>query len=269
MRKKVTIVIPTYNGSKYVGKTIESCIHQTYEDLSIIVINDNSTDNTLEVVKKYKDSVNIVHNETNLGLPRNINNAILEDDSAFFIYLGHDDLLPPRHIEIMLAEFEEDTVAVHCNSMAINSAGKELAYTKINHAQVRKTRDLMYQLSIDNFISIVGMMHRTESFKKVRGWDASYDLFGEWLYYIRVASIGKIKYTDKSFAFYRIHETNISKSLHDKNKLKPHYEYRRRCRLLAHKYSKGSGFWQSFDFHKQNVLSYLRYLKAVLISLFV
>ena len=101
-----------------------------------------------------------------MGLPKNINSVMLDDDSDFFIYLGHDDLLPSNHMEIMLTEFEESTVAVHCNSMAIDSDGNELMFTRVDNEQIRKTHDLIYQLSIDNFISIVGMMHRTKLSKE-------------------------------------------------------------------------------------------------------
>lgn len=264
--KKVTIVIPTYNGEKYIEETIESCLEQSYSNISIVVVNDNSTDRTLEVVKKFENKIQIIHNNLNQGLPKNINKVILNDDSDFFIYLGHDDVLPPKHVEIMLEEFDEDTVAVHCNSMAIDNDGKKLDYTRDNKIQQQKTEDIMYQLSLDNFISVIGMMNRTSAFKSISGWEPSYNLYGEWFYYIRLANIGRIKYTTKTFAYYRIHDTNISKTLHDKDKLKAYYIYKKRCRLLANEYSKNLKILKNVNFYFQYFLNYLRYLKALMKS---
>ena len=85
MDKKVTIVIPTYNGAKYIAKTIESCVQQSHKNLSIIVINDKSNDNTLDIVKQYKNVVTIIDNKEKMGLPKNINSVMLDDDSDFFI----------------------------------------------------------------------------------------------------------------------------------------------------------------------------------------
>ena len=53
--KKLTIIIPVYNVEKYLKECVDSCINQTYKNLEIIVINDGSTDKTLEILKKYED----------------------------------------------------------------------------------------------------------------------------------------------------------------------------------------------------------------------
>jgi len=266
--KKVTIVIPTYNGEKYIQETIESCINQTYENINIVVIDDNSTDNTLKVIKQYSDEIKIIENKKNQGLPKNINQVILNDNSDFFIYLGHDDILPINHVELMLQEFESDTVGVHCNNMAIDKNGKELWLTRNNEIQYRKTKDILYYLSLDNFISIAGMMHRTSAFKKNNGWDDSYDLYGEWLYYINILKYGNIKYTIKSKIYYRIHDTNITKKLYsNKEKVQSFYKYKRRCRQLAYK-NVNLSISQKFIYYKNYFFYYLRYIKALIKSVF-
>jgi len=263
MTAKVTIVIPTYNGEKYIKKTIQSCIDQTYPNISVIIIDDNSTDNTLNELKYFNSEIKIIRNIANQGLPKNINKVILNDDSTFFIYLGHDDILPNRHVEIMVNTFNTETVAVHCNSMAIDPYDNKLSFTRDDEIQIKKTNNIMYQLSIDNFISVIGMMHRTDIFKSICGWDESYDLYGEWLYYIKLAQYGKIKYTKETYAFYRIHDNNITKSLHiNKDKLQKYYQYKKKCRQLAHRHTAFS-FYNEFNYRKYYLLNYLRYIKAL------
>lgn len=229
----VSIIIPTYNAKEYISKTIDSCLSQDYERVEIIVIDDNSVDETVEEVKKFGDKVTLICNNNNRGLPKNINEGVLNCSGEFFIYLGHDDLLHPNHITKMVEEFEQDTVAVHCNSWKIDAQDAISKKTKNDAVQFKKTRNIYEELALNNFISIVGMLHRTNAFNKIGGWDENYNLYGEWLYYTRLATVGSIKYTDKISAYYRQHESNISSSLYSRKRNWSFFKYKLRCRLSA------------------------------------
>jgi glycosyltransferase involved in cell wall biosynthesis len=56
----VSIVIPVHNGEKYIKESINSCINQTYPTLEIIVVDDKSTDNTLEILKEYSNQITVI-----------------------------------------------------------------------------------------------------------------------------------------------------------------------------------------------------------------
>ncbi|KZM44896.1 hypothetical protein OA92_03255 [Marinomonas sp. SBI22] len=260
---KVTIVVPTYNAEKFIIETIQSCLNQTHKNLSVVVIDDNSKDNTLKLLEKFCDNITIIKNTKNYGLPRNINKVILDDNSDFFIYLGHDDILSNDHVTIMLNEFEDDVVAIHCNSKIINGEGVVFDYTKNNELQLLKTDRIHYELAKNNFISIVGMMHRTDSFKSIGGWDSSYDLYGEWLYYINLSTIGRIKYSEKTFSYYRHHNSNVSQSLYDDSKLKSFFLYKKRCRMLAYSKCKNLTLIDKLNFRFINLLEFLRSKKSL------
>jgi alpha-1,3-rhamnosyltransferase len=260
---KVTIVIPTYNAEDYIYETVDSCLKQTYTNIEVVVIDDVSKDNTPNILKGFQDYIKVVSNNKNQGLPKNINSVILDSDSEYFIYLGHDDLLPSDHVELMLKQFDADTVAVHCNSMSIDAAGNETGLIRNDLVQQNKTANSMVELSFTNFISIIGMMHRTSAFKEIKGWDTRYDLYGEWLYYIRILSVGKIKFTTSSSAFYRIHDNNISKSLYNKDKLKAYYDYKKRCRVLAQSNCTMS-ILELIKFYRLSVINYVKHVKSLL-----
>jgi len=260
--------VPTYNAQAYIYDTIQSCVKQTYQNVSVVVIDDNSADNTISILKEFGRKITLVQNTENHGLPRNINRIILNDDSDFFIYLGHDDILPLDHVEIMLSEFDEKTVAVHCNSIEMNSNGETFDFVRNNKIQQDKSNDIIYELALNNFISIIGMMHRTESFKSIGGWDSSYDLYGEWLYYIKMAGVGCIKYTTKSHAFYRRHGMNISSSLYSVGRVKSFFAYKRRCRMLAYSGCNNLVLVQKLSFYKVMFIEALRAIKHVHIGNF-
>lgn len=95
---KVSIIIPVYNGSKYVNLAIDSALRQTYENKEIIVINDGSKDNTLKILNLYKDKVRVIDKE-NGGVSTALNLAIEEMTGDYFSWLSHDDLYYPEKVE--------------------------------------------------------------------------------------------------------------------------------------------------------------------------
>lgn len=97
---KFTIVIPTYNGSTYIEEALLSAIKQTRKADAIIVSDDNSTDNTMEICSRYKDVVCIHKNENGpSGFVNGWNNAIRLVDDGFIAILHQDDLLAPTFLE--------------------------------------------------------------------------------------------------------------------------------------------------------------------------
>lgn len=96
----VSIIIPTFNGAKYLEHAIKSALHQTYKNIEIIVINDGSNDGgeTDKLVKKYKDSV-IYLKKKNGGVSTALNLGIENASGKFINWLSHDDELKPTSIE--------------------------------------------------------------------------------------------------------------------------------------------------------------------------
>ena len=97
---KFTIVIPTYNGADYIEEALLSAINQTRKADAIIVSDDNSTDNTLEICARYKDQISIYKNEKGpSGFVEGWNNAIRLVDDGFIAILHQDDLLASTFLE--------------------------------------------------------------------------------------------------------------------------------------------------------------------------
>ncbi len=97
-RPKVSIIIPVYNGEKYVSLAIDSALRQTYDNIEIIVINDGSTDNTEEICKKYGNEIKYIKKQ-NGGVSTALNIGIKEMTGDYFSWLSHDDLYYPEKVE--------------------------------------------------------------------------------------------------------------------------------------------------------------------------
>nr|WP_230107716.1 glycosyltransferase family 2 protein [Campylobacter lari] len=70
---QISIILPTYNVEKYIARALDSCINQSFEDIEIIVVDDNGSDKSIDIAKEYasKDKrIKIIHNEENLKLLR-------------------------------------------------------------------------------------------------------------------------------------------------------------------------------------------------------
>lgn len=97
---KISIVIPTYNGGKYIEETILSVINQTRQADEIIISDDNSSDNTIEICEKYKEKVIIYKNNNGpSGFVNGWNRAIRYASYDYISILHQDDLLEPTFIE--------------------------------------------------------------------------------------------------------------------------------------------------------------------------
>ena len=99
----VSILIPAYNSEKYIGECIESALNQTYHNREIIVIDDGSTDKTLEIAKSYKSSVVRIIHQDNKGQCGASNRAFYESKGELIKFFDADDL-----VHSALADFEHN-----------------------------------------------------------------------------------------------------------------------------------------------------------------
>lgn len=98
----VTVIIPVYNSEKYISKTIYSVINQTYEDIEIIVIDDCSSDGSLEIVKQLKREnpmIQVIAFEENLGVAYARNKGIDLAKGQFVAFIDADDIWKPDKLE--------------------------------------------------------------------------------------------------------------------------------------------------------------------------
>lgn len=109
MEKKVSIIVPVYNVSKYISKCLESLINQTYLNLEIILIDDNSTDNSLEICKEYEklDSRITVFHKINGGAASARNVGLDNCHGDYIAFVDSDDYVKNNYIEQLVSMLEQ------------------------------------------------------------------------------------------------------------------------------------------------------------------
>ena len=96
---KVSILIPLYNSENYIEETIQSCLNQTYENIEIIIVDDGSTDKSLQIAKSFESGKLKVYSQPNSGACKARNLAFEKSIGDYIQYLDADDLLSENKIE--------------------------------------------------------------------------------------------------------------------------------------------------------------------------
>src|ERR1700704_5659920 len=98
----VSVTIVTYNSGRFIKRCLESVLAQKYDNKEIIVIDNNSTDGTVDILEQFEDRCRIVYNNTNIGFAAAQNQAIRLSDSAWVFTLNPDVLLLPNFMQALV-----------------------------------------------------------------------------------------------------------------------------------------------------------------------
>jgi glycosyltransferase involved in cell wall biosynthesis len=134
MNNLISIITPSYNSEKFIGKTIESVLAQTYQNWEMIIVDDKSTDNSLDIIKNYTEKdqrIRLIKLNNNAGVANARNKAILECKGDYIAFLDSDDLWLPEKLEKQLNFMLENHYAfTYLAYEKINSKGKVIG--KVN-----------------------------------------------------------------------------------------------------------------------------------------
>lgn len=239
--KSVGIIIPVYNGKKYICQTIQSCLNQEYENVEILIIDDCSTDDSYVVINEFIKSysghkkINIFKNEKNIGVLGSCNKAAGMLETYWIIFLGQDDLLPLNYIKNIILKTTLSNSFAFCNPMKIDKDGNEIGLCRHDDSILHDKRTMYRELSKECIIASTGLMINHKLFDSVNGFNTQYRNYGEWNLWIRLIKTGECVYIDSEHSLYRRHDTNMTNSFVQKSKMKELQKYWNSCRRLAQK----------------------------------
>jgi glycosyltransferase involved in cell wall biosynthesis len=114
-RPKVTALLPCYNSSAFISRTLDSLAAQTWDNLEILVGEDNSTDATFEIVLAFasgRDDVRILRRTKNLGWLKNTNDLMANASGELMFFAFHDDIIDPTYVEALVRALDDNPDAV-------------------------------------------------------------------------------------------------------------------------------------------------------------
>ena len=110
--KKVSVIIPVHNGERYISRCIESVLNQSYKNIELIIVDDNSNDSSYEIIEKYLKSftcINYIKNDTCMGPAVARNRGLKYSQSDFILFLDCDDWIDLNCIEKAINKFESNS----------------------------------------------------------------------------------------------------------------------------------------------------------------
>ena len=146
--KDVYVIVPAYNAQKYIGGCLESILNQTYSNITVIVVDDASSDNTLSILRQYADQDNriiCIHSNKNQGVAKARNIALdyinQRDFDGYLCFVDADDYIHPEYIQIMLdKQCSSNADIVWCKP---NNTDKEYHSSNFENIDINTAHDLL------------------------------------------------------------------------------------------------------------------------------
>lgn len=225
----ISVIMPAYNGEKFLPRSIGSVLAQTYRDLELIVADDGSTDGTKKVVEEFckKDARVSYHYEENSGGPaRPKNLAIQYAKGEYLAYLDQDDEWLPEKLEKQLALFETDGAGssatsggelglVGCDAFLAHGDGKVFGRYK-TPTVLASTAPAPFPTLLDrNYIhSNSSVLIRREVIERVGARDEELKYAEDWDMWIRIATAGyRFAFVREPLFKYYFYPANSTKKL--------------------------------------------------------
>ncbi|ADI85775.2 glycosyltransferase [Geobacter sulfurreducens] len=207
---QISILIPTYNRSRFLADAISSSLAQSYENFEIVVVDDGSTDNTPEIVRGFNESKLRYIIKEHSGAPATRNRCIAEARGEFILWLDSDDVLMPDTLDRYVSMLQQvpDADVLYGNLV-------------ITDEQLRPQRSLMYEdwygrnsellarMVHENLIPNPGTLIRKNCFERIGLYDETFRRAHDYQWWSRLIKAANFKHVDTTVLKWRWHESNL------------------------------------------------------------
>ena len=195
------MIIPAYNAQKWISETIKSVQQQTFSDWEIIVIDDGSSDGTLETLRGIVDERLKVFPYEHGGVSVARNRGLAHSSGEFIAFLDADDLWTPDMLELHLAALQKHPEAdvAYCWTSCIDEKGKFLSA----HPQVFYEGNVFPQLLVEIFLNCGSLLIRQQAIESAGEFDSRLTYYEDWDYWLRLARHSRFVLVPKYQLLYR------------------------------------------------------------------
>lgn len=249
----ISIICICWNHEKYIFQCLNSILSQSYPNLEIIFIDNNSTDNSVKeaqkILSKSIKKYTVIERKENYGVSKNLNLAVSKCNGKYVMAISTDDWLTPDSIEKKITYLESNPqyALVYTNGY-IYYENQDLIIPYVN--KNAQQGNIFKQLLKNNFIFIIGSVVNLETLKKIGLYNENTPI-EDWDICLRIAQKHKIGFIDQKLAYYRKHDNNIS------NKLKL---------MLTNEITLLSNYDSYFEAKIGKLNAYVRYYKLTILK---
>ena len=206
----VGVVIPVYNGAKYVAQAVDSALSQTLTAGRVVVVDDGSTDETGTVLESFGNHIDVVRQENRgVSAARNAGAALAGGDHLAF--LDADDVWEKDklRLQVQLMEEDERTGLVHCATRDIDAEGRVISDVMADGLSGEVADELLLFRRPVILGGGSGMLVRRPAFDEVGGFDERLSTSADWDFFHRITRHYRVGFVPVPLLRYRIHDANM------------------------------------------------------------
>lgn len=217
---KVTVLMPVFNAELYLKQAITSILNQTFKDFEFLIINDGSSDNSVEIIKSFNDSrIRLVHNEKNLGLVKSLNKGIELAKCEYIARMDADDIAHEERLSMQMEFLDSNKDIDICGSILEEIDTGKIYNYELNH------NDIVVEMLFRSPLGHPSVVFRKEIFNKYNlyykenCYAEDYQLWFDYKDYIKLANVQKV------LLKYRVHNSKTRFSILNNEKQAQHSDY--------------------------------------------
>ena len=211
----VSIVLPSYNGARYLRDALDSCLAQTYTPVEIILVDDASTDDTPRIIREYAardPRIVVVQNDANQRLPRCLNIGFRHARGSYLTWTSDDNLFRPDAIALMVAALESRPRCglVYCDYEVIGPAGEFIRLQRMRPPETLRERNCVGAC----------FLYRRELYEAVGDYSDEMVLVEDYEYWVRASLTHELSYLEGQSPYrYRVHKESLTATRYDEQQL--------------------------------------------------
>jgi glycosyltransferase involved in cell wall biosynthesis len=216
-RPKVSVTIPSYQHAKYLPAAIESVLAQKYRPLELVIVDDGSTDGSLEIARdyagRYPDIIRVsTHPQhANRGISETVNLCFQSATGDYWMGLPSDDIIHPEKIaqQVAFLQSRPNLGWVYSYAIVVDGSGRCVPELGLLGTDITRSADVVERLILGNSIYGMTVLMRLSAVADIACHDPGL-VYSDWDFWLRLASQHRPGFMPRAHLFYRVHGRNTS-----------------------------------------------------------
>lgn len=207
MSPLISIILPVYNGERFLEEAIESILSQTFSNFELIIVNDASSDNSLKIAEEFakKDKrLKILSNEKNLRLPGSLNRGHVLSSGKFLTWTSDDNILKPNFLQSLLT-------GIYSMDCDVIFSDFDIIWEDGSLKRKHKSGPLE-ELIFGDAIG-ASFLYKREVYDKLKGYNEELFLCEDYDFFLRASLEFRLGYLEENLYKYRLHNNSLSSNI--------------------------------------------------------
>lgn len=219
MKPLISICVTNYNYERFIKETLDSVLSQTYTNFEVIIIDNASTDSSMDIIKSYNDPrIKVSQNEENIGLYQNLNKCMEKASGELICLLHTDDVYTPNFLEEVVKAYNEYPVHKFFITGVYfwhSQHNKKFPWHPYKSGGVISQTESLIRLAFENNIGNgLNVVIHKDAIEKVGKFSSKYRYAADAELWLRMAEEYEFVYIPKLLTYYRIHSYNLTHSVY-------------------------------------------------------